>query len=230
MKSERIGDLESLIKRGLSEKKCVVLFHGFGADAGDLAPLANFLDPTGEYSWIFPNGFMQVPVGPGFFGKAWFQIDVAALEKAMTTGVPRDLRDWEPKNLDRALAKALSLLEVVQDQYSEVIVGGFSQGAMLATEVTLNSAFSPSALVLLSTSPLHMGLWSEKIKYKSPIPFFQSHGRDDQVLSFKGAQQVYDLLRAAGWPGELNSFKGGHEIPPQVLNSLRQFLRPIQGQ
>ncbi|MCB0340938.1 MAG: esterase [Pseudobdellovibrionaceae bacterium] len=225
MKLEKIGPLDALVRHGQSPSTCVVLFHGYGADAADLAPLANFLDRDNSLSWVFPNGPREVSVGMGMMGRAWFQIDMESWQKAMLTGEPRDLTNWEPEGLSAAVNKASSLLQTLTSSFDRVIVGGFSQGAMLSTEISLTTSIEPKALVLLSSGPIHYSIWQSQIVDRKKAPVFQSHGKHDEVLSYGGAQKVYDLFKRSGWPVEFTSFNGGHEIPPQVLNSLQKFLK-----
>lgn len=203
----------------------IVLFHGYGADAQDLAPLAHYLNGSSDVTWIFPEGPLQVPIGPGFYGRAWFAIDVEALQRAMLTGQPRNLALRRPSGLDHAKAKTKSFLNEVQSRFTNVILGGFSQGAMLATELTFSAEKKPKALVILSGALLDKKNWQELAKTCRDVPFFQSHGQRDPILSFSGAQDLNEVLNEAGMVGEFHQFQGGHEIPPSILQKLAQFLK-----
>src|SRR6185437_12531546 len=75
---KRYGKLD-VVEVENGRELCVVLFHGFGADAHDLAPLSDVSSQI-KATWIFPNAGLQVPIAPGFMGRAWFHIDVAALD------------------------------------------------------------------------------------------------------------------------------------------------------
>src|SRR5687768_15305080 len=85
----------------------VVCFHGYGADAADLAPLAMELDLPGPARWVFPDA----PLELGFGGKAWFPIDERRLEAAQVEGKPIDLAGRRPAGLDEAAAAARELLK-----------------------------------------------------------------------------------------------------------------------
>lgn len=222
---QRIGPLEAVVSPGQPGGPCIVLFHGYGADANDLAPLAPMLDLPREVTWVFPEGHLEVPIAPGFYGRAWFSIDIDAYENAMRTGKHRELSEKRPPGLDQAKSKASQLLGALKSRHSQLIWGGFSQGAMLSMDLALSLAYPPKALVLMSGALLDRARWTEAVSKVPPTPYFQSHGERDQILAYSGGEELNQLLEKAGWPGEFHSFSGGHEIPLNVLKSLSSFLR-----
>ena len=54
-----------------SEPSTVIFFHGFGADAYDLKSLSEVLSTKNPSRWVFPQGILEVPIGPGWTGRAW---------------------------------------------------------------------------------------------------------------------------------------------------------------
>jgi phospholipase/carboxylesterase len=208
-------------------KASVVFCHGYGADMNDLEQLAFVLDPAGEYNWFFPNGILQVPIGPGFFGRAWFNINIAEYDEAVRSGKHRDLSSRRPKGLDEASLSLKTFLNEKALDPAQLVLGGFSQGAMLATEVALTLETAPKALVLLSGAMLDEKNWKEKMKSRRGLAFFAAHGMNDPVLSFEGAKDLAKAFVEAGWQGHLESFKGGHEIPQPVLQNLTYFLKGL---
>lgn len=193
----------------------------------DLAPLAGVIDPKGEYNWYFPNGSLDVPIGPGFFGKAWFNINIAEFDEAVRTGRHRDMSARRPKGLDEAFQLASTFLDSRKLSNAPLILGGFSQGAMLATEITLMMKETPKALVILSGALLDAKNWKSKMAAKKGMKFFASHGTNDPILSYEGAQDLVKALTESGWDGHLETFRGGHEIPQNVLQNLVYFLRGL---
>ena len=208
---------------------CVVLFHGYGADANDLAPLEGFLDREQKASWIFPQGPMEVIIGPHMTGRAWFDIDIQALEQAMMRGEYRDLTQAQPPGLDAMSEQGEEFLRQLQKNHSNVIIGGFSQGAMLATAITLRAEKKPEALVVLSGALVNESQWKiwAQMENLQGIPLFQSHGENDALLDPKQAVQLFQLLKKAEMKGRRYQFKGGHEIPPTILTQLNEFLKNI---
>jgi phospholipase/carboxylesterase len=221
----KIGKIEALETKGAPDGLCVVLFHGYGADAYDLASLSEAVSGVSGLNWIFPQGPLQVPIGPNWSGRAWFPIDIAALENAIQSGTTRALAQRRPQGLDRARALAFDMIDQLPFAKSKIIVGGFSQGAMLATELALHAADRFAGLILLSGSMLDEPNWKKAAHNHPPLPFFQSHGIRDQVLPLELAQPVSEMLQEAGWQGSLYEFSGGHEIPNNVLQQMGSFIR-----
>lgn len=209
-----------------------VIFHGYGADANDLASLAPALRLP-HVRWVFPNGPLSVALGGGFYGRAWFPVDMVELDRAMREGRPRDLAANRPKELDGLRHEFEVFLKELGVPLDKVLLGGFSQGAMLTTDLTLFSEKPPAGIALLSGTMLNEGEWTQWVQRRSGLRFFQSHGRHDQVLGFAFAQRLESLLKSGGLKGQLLPFDGGHEIPPRVLEELRSFMLrvfPAEGQ
>jgi phospholipase/carboxylesterase len=61
------------------------------------------------------------------------------------------------------------------------------------------------------------------------LPVFQSHGTQDDLLPYVGAERLRDALNKSGLIVEWHSFRGGHEIPESVLRTLSVFLRTVLG-
>lgn len=205
----------------------IVLFHGYGANAYDLFPLHQAVQVKQNVNWIFPDGFLEIPIAPGYIGKAWFPIDIEALQRALMTGSFRDFSEKYPEGLEEARIRAMEMLKALNVPMNQIILGGFSQGAMLATELTLQSQEKPRGLIILSGTLLNQKEWAKLASKKSSLTFFQSHGRSDPILSYQAAKDLNELLRDAGMVGEFISFPGGHEIPYEVIDGMNRYLATI---
>lgn len=208
--------------------RAAVIFHGFGADFTDLAPLADYLGRVDEAAramqWYFPNGPHSVPIGPHMVGRAWFPLRLAELEQS---GV--DFTQVSPPGLDKAVDQAFAACETVLRQlkidWNQLVVGGFSQGAMVALEIALRAPKNLAGVSLLSGSLVDEPRLRELAPKKKGLRFFQSHGEGDSILPFPLAERLEAVLREAGWDGMLLPFRGGHEIPPPVLREWASWLR-----
>lgn len=228
MVNKKIGTLKCQVIEGApASGPCIVFFHGYGANSSDLIPLAEMMSLSTDVTWVFPEAPLQVIIAPGFYGKAWFQIDNKRLELAMKTGEPADMSMSSPKGLDAACMAAISMYEELLKKHSRVILGGFSQGAMLATEVTLTHKVKPAGMVLMSGTLINKTRWSELAPSCHGLPFIQTHGKNDALLGFEYAELLFELLTDAGLSGEFVSFNGGHEIPPKVIERIAHFLRSL---
>jgi phospholipase/carboxylesterase len=108
-----------------------------------------------------------------------------------------------------------------------VVLGGFSQGAMLATDVTLHAERPPGALAILSGSLISKPEWLPLMKARAGLPVLQSHGRADPVLAYQIAETLRDELTAAGVAMKFVPFNGGHGIPPVVVDELGRLAQSL---
>src|SRR5262245_27415216 len=121
-----------------------VLLHGFGASGDDLVPLADELDAPMRF--VFPAAPLELS---GLYGdsRAWWLFDLEQLEEELRRGVPRDRSDEVPEGLPAARLQVTRLLDQLQARFSipdeRLVVGGFSQGAMLALDVALHRGKPP---------------------------------------------------------------------------------------
>lgn len=214
---KKIGKLECLVRPGDNEDINVVLLHGFGANADDLYPLADFLDPEEEFNFYFPNAPHRVDIGGGFTGLGWFPIPLRMLE----VGV--DFTKVRPPGLDESRDIVSDLVFHLNSK--KLYLGGFSQGAMIATEVTLNQADDVEGLIIYSGTLLDEDGWAKKASALKSKRYLQSHGMQDPVLPFSYAQKLNAMLKSAGAVGDFLGFNGGHEIPLPVLKKTAEFLR-----
>jgi phospholipase/carboxylesterase len=204
----------------------VVLFHGYGADMTDLASLSMEIEAEapGRRVWLFPNGHHEVDLGGHFTGRAWFPLRLAELE---AQGV--DFTQATPPGLERARDLAFKAVDLVREElgltWSQVVLGGFSQGSMLALELTLVTPEPPRALVILSGSLVDEPRLRRELPRRKALRFFQSHGLRDGILNYELAEGLERVLRESGLDGQLLAFRGAHEIPRDVLASLAQFLK-----
>ena len=105
------------------------------------------------------------------------------------------------------------------------MIGGFSQGAMLATDIVLRSARPFGGLAIMSGTLVSHSEWLPLMAARKGLPVLQSHGRADPVLPFAIAERLRDELGAAGLPVEFTPFNGGHGIPGPVLDGLARLIQ-----
>lgn len=227
----KIGPLQVIEKRGDKEGLWVILFHGFGADSADLAPLAEVIKAPPGTNWLFPDGPLQVPIGPYHSGRAWFPIDMAEIERMILQGKHRDMSDRTPPGLDAARTMVRDMIAALEVPIERIVLGGFSQGAMIATDFSLHQETSqPRGMVLLSGTLLNRTLWSQLATRHQGLRYYQCHGTNDPILGYTQAKELHSILTASGLVGTFSSFNGGHEIPSTVVNEVGNFLHALNRQ
>jgi len=218
-------NLEYLVKDNQA-KKAVILFHGYGANMQDLYGLNDLIENHTEYDWYFPNGPMPLMLGGGM-SRAWFPIDVEALELAMASGTHRGYADKYPEQFKEVLGLCETFIQNISKQYDELYLGGFSQGAMVATHLTFTKNITVKALICFSGTLIGKDILLKTESKNHNIPFFQSHGKQDAILSFEQAKDLFELLKLDGHTGEFIGFQGGHEIPFEVIKKWSEFMKRL---
>ena len=138
------GGLESILiaTRGRAPSVLVTLCHGFGAPGTDLVPLAEELVPLlpeGESkpAFLFPAAPLDLEDSHGMpNARAWWLINMAKLAELSAVDNLDALRDEIPPGIDEARGGLEDCIEacVSDKQWSstKLVLGGFSQGAMLS--------------------------------------------------------------------------------------------------
>lgn len=202
----------------------IIFFHGYGADCNDLFQLGEIIPLKHKANWLFPNGHLEVPIGPAWTGRAWWNIDMMEIQRAMERGETRDFSNEAPPGMSKARDLAFEMIRQMKVPWNKIILGGFSQGAMLATDLYLRAPETPAGLVIMSGSLVSQDEWKPLVANRQGENFFQDHGQNDQVLGFKQAQKLETLLTQNGMKGSLMGFRGGHEIPQVVLVKISEYL------
>ena len=232
MRELKLGTLTARVTGGTDREgggtgPVVVLLHGYGAPGTDLVPLWRELAVQRDVRFVFP----EAPLELGFGGRAWWPLDMARLQDRFSkTAVERLIREV-PAGIDQARDALLELLAVLERDFGaspeQTVLGGFSQGAMLATDTVLRSSRPFGGLALLSGTLISHDEWLPLMPARKGLPVLQSHGRADPVLPFELAERLQAELVSAGLPVEFIAFNGGHGIPGGVLEGLTRAIRRL---
>lgn len=223
-----LGGLQTLVVPGEPGGLVVAMLHGFGADAYDLLPLADAVAAPPGTTWLFPHAPHEVEIGPHMTGKAWFPIDLMALQLAMMSGRTRDLAQDAPPALAVSRQMVGQMVADFGAELSRTVLAGFSQGAMTATSLAMHADQAPAGLAILSGTLIDAPQWRQLAPLRKGLRYMQSHGRQDPMLGFAAAESLHQLLQSAGWQGEFVAFGGGHEIPGSALRALAELLKACQ--
>lgn len=205
----------------------VILLHGFGAPGDDLVDLAHDLGAPSGTRYLFPAAPLELA---GVYGeaRAWWMIDL----DARAAQLPSALAAQVPDGLLAARGLVTALVErALADSEGALVLGGFSQGAMLALDTALHlptaAAERLAGLLLFSGTTINGQAWAERLAQPDAVaglPVLVSHGHADPLLAFSAAERLRDSLRGAGAAVEWVEFRGGHEIPRVALDGARRVL------
>jgi phospholipase/carboxylesterase len=203
---------------GISNK-LVVFLHGYGADGKDLIDLAN------PFSMAMPNATFISPDAPhpctmSPSGREWFPID------QIPTG---------------AIKASENLISLIQDEakslnlsFKDVILIGFSQGAMMSLQCLLinNQQFSAiigysGALREENVEAAHNQIINGKHNFAN-TPVLLIHGEKDEVVPFQSLISSKNLLNNIGFNIQTLSRPNlGHGIDPEGISAGMELLKII---
>lgn len=217
-----IAGLETTIIDSGQPAAAVVLLHGYGMQPTDLTPFAHSIGVPARF--FFPRAEYPCPLG----GHSWWDVDAEARRGTLANGA-RDLTGQRPSGLESARLRLTQFLEELAREFQprQLILGGFSQGGMLACDFVLRGPHPVDGLVLLSSSRIDFDAWQPLHSRLSGLPAFVSHGEQDVDLSFAAGSALRDFLNASGADVSWVAFPGGHEIPLVVWRGLRKFLTTL---
>jgi|WetSurMetagenome_2_1015567.scaffolds.fasta_scaffold210417_2 phospholipase/carboxylesterase len=217
----------TVIRKGGEGPPTFVLLHGYGSSAEHWIPFTQSIPfpPQGRY--LLPQALLTAPRTDGApDGRAWWDLDLSARLRPGKNGI--NLARENPEGLRRAAHLVRALLSSEGNSSSHpFVLGGFSQGAMVACQIAFTSDEPLAALVILSGTPINEDNWRNGFGRRKGLPVFMAHGREDEILSFDLAERLRKELDAAGLDVTFVPFAGGHDIPAEVVIALGKFLAQI---
>jgi phospholipase/carboxylesterase len=182
----------------------LVLFHGRGADEHDLLPLLDALDPERRLDGYCPRGPLSMPPG----GAHWYAVP--------RVGYP------DPPTFAEGFAAAAGFVDDLP--HENVVLGGFSQGAVMSLAVGLGEGRPrPKAVIAFSGFIPEVEGWSLG---GEPWPAIAiGHGTYDEIIPVELGHRARDRLVAAEATVLYRESPMGHSIDPGFVSDLRPFLR-----
>jgi phospholipase/carboxylesterase len=214
----QVAALDAIV-RGGDGPPSLVMLHGYGSNAGDWLQFEHKLQVPNRGRLVFPQGPLRGPRG----SRGWWWLDI---EGHIPPGERfPDFSGATPAGIKVAATLVRTLLVNVP---GPVVLGGFSQGAMLSAEIAFQTDQELAALVLLSGTTVNEAAWVERFPGRRRLPIFIAHGRRDGVLPFAAMERFQARLRDTGLDVTWFPFDGGHGIPHEVIAALNQFLAGVR--
>ena len=183
----------------------IVALHGWGANAEDVASLLPFINLP-DYQFIFPDAPFPHPHSP--VGKAWYDLRKENMYEGLT----------ESRQMLIDLLQSLESSTGVP--LSRTVLSGFSQGGAMTLDVGLKL---PLAGLAVMSGYLHPDVATTPAKTNFPQILIM-HGRQDEVVPLQSAIKARETVESLGVAVKYHEFDAGHEINPQMLNLLRNFV------
>ena len=199
----------------------IILLHGLGTNADDLAPLCEQLQLP-QVRFVLPDAPLRLPGYPeGAF--AWYDFQVH------NRGEIEQSRDYLFKVMDRfSNDPNLRPKPGTEKQPASIVLMGFSQGGVMAMEAGLN--FKGRVAGIVSMSGYMPDPWSTLTRAQAPFetPILLVHGTEDDVVPIEGSRVAADALVKTGYHQvQLKEFIMSHEISEGSLFAVREFLKSL---
>jgi phospholipase/carboxylesterase len=202
----RVDGLESP-----SHMPLVVVLHGRGADANDLADIAPMLDGPEGYRFVFANAPKPFEPYPGMtFGWTWFD-------------------GWPPtrESIAESRAKLLAFLDEIVDRYppkdGKIVLAGFSQGGMMALDVGFRTALKLRGIVVMSGAIYEEELPGLRARRDQRVLIV--HGTQDDMIPVIAARRTRRVLEEHGIEPEYHEFAMGHHVTEESMAVVSEFIR-----
>ncbi|CAO3626759.1 unnamed protein product [Mucor fragilis] len=216
--------LTSVVVAAKTKQTATVLWcHGLGDTGAGWSFLAEQLSPLFPHvKWILPNAPVKpVSLNGGYPMPAWF--DLSGLDKF-------SLKDEDEKGM---LASVTSVSRIIRDEVdngipaNRIIVGGFSQGCVLALLTGLTSEYKLAGIVGCSG---WLGLSAKFPSIASDAnrktPLLMCHGDADPVVKPEYGFESADKLQQMGYNVTRKVYPGlPHSANEEEIRDIAQFLQ-----
>jgi phospholipase/carboxylesterase len=208
----------------------LVLLHGYASTPQHWLPFTETIRLPRTWRFVLPQAPEPTPPPDGpIDGRAWWRL---ALSTYVRPGqaLP-DFSRAQPAGLRRSSDRVRTLLAEVDARLGSpadrLVLGGFSQGAMVAADIAFRSDRPIAALVLLSPTFVDEAAWTAGMPRRRGVPVLIAHGRRDTILDVAASERLSRAMRDAGLRVTWLPFDDGHEIPAAVVDGVNQFLATI---
>ena len=188
----------------------LVLLHGFGADEKDLMTLRPYIDPA----WAMVSIRAPFREGAGF---RWYALE--------------SVHSWDADELNRsmeALKRWFGKLGTIFPHLSlsNTVVGGFSQGAVMALALGLFAPKPVAGGIMVFSG--YLPILPDHTPSYQKIPVFWGHGENDLILPYNEAKIGYEQLIKEEVPVSFHSYKAGHEVVEEELSDAVSWLKQFR--
>jgi phospholipase/carboxylesterase len=199
-------------KTGNVPQQLFFFFHGWGADG------ANLLDIALALSHDFPDAEFHLPNAPELCeahigGYQWFSLSDESID-ALLNGVESAARIAESYIREKT--------EQAQLEHTNVILFGFSQGAMLAKYLAMTRPKLCQVVAAYSGKLIAL----PKTVQDKHVPMILIHGDEDLVIPVEAMIESYQSLKELGFDVEAyRMINLGHGINQAGLELGHQFIK-----
>lgn len=197
----------------------VIWMHGLGADATDFEPLVPMLQLNAPLRFVFPNAPVRpITINGGAQMRGWYDIDpgaplAGAEDIATSTEAVAQLIEHEVENGIPA---------------ANITLAGFSQGGVIALQLGLSHTQKLRGIMALSTYLHDHERLAERVDFANvDTPIMMAHGISDPMIPITRAITSREALVALNYQVEWHEYAMGHQVCPQEIADIAQWLNQI---
>jgi phospholipase/carboxylesterase len=189
----------------------IVLLHGRGTSEQDMLPLLDVFDPRERLVGAFPRGPLQLPP----IGYHWYVVE--------EVGYP------DPESFTSTYERLGSWLEGLGERtgvgIERTVIGGFSQGAVMAWALALGPGRPrPAGILAMSGFIPTVPEFELGLDGLDGFPVAITHGTLDPVISIDRGRQARDRAKAAGADVVYRETDVPHIVDPRLIPGLVRWL------
>lgn len=234
------GELNCVLiaPRNKKPASLVTLCHGYGASGIDLVgcgeEILSFMPESENVpAFLFPEAPIDLEDEGMYGGRAWWRLNMAKLLELNATNSFEQIRNEIPDGIDDAREKLIKTVEscLIEHHWAgvPVILGGFSQGAMLTTDTCLRGNIgNVSGLIVWSGALICEQAWTAAhATNHRKLPILQSHGTVDPILPITTGRLLNKLFNQLMPTVPLIEFHGPHTIPHEAIEGAAALISQV---
>ena len=209
--------LNTIVLEPLSKgkpKNAVILCHGYGGDGKDISILANYWRAhLPDTIFICPDAPEKCAASPTGF--QWFDLMDQTSEQVLSKSLVAE-------------NKLNKLIDEVKEQNylnaNQIILGGFSQGCMIALQTGIKRKDKINSIIGYSGRIIDTNHLSKNINSRPNIILM--HGERDQIVTVDSFLEAKDFFGKNNYEIEAKIFKNcEHRIPTEGSSLGLQFIK-----
>ncbi len=212
-------------RRGGGDGPAILLCHGFGAPGDDLVDLGRVIDAGAGVRWFFPEAPLTLP-GAGAPGGRSTSSGSRPWRGAAIRGRSRTRRPRASPRPARRSRRPSPRLEAERGVTRErLLIGGFSQGAMLTTEIALTPIARSRGWPASREPPLGRALGRGRAADGAKDPRLPRPRPPGSGAALRRGRGPARAPREGGRLGDVGGARRPARDPPAVVTGLGAFAR-----
>lgn len=237
MKALKLSAIES------APQGAVVMLHGYGASPEDMSNAATWLSEASFFDIFCLEAPHSLPESGGTW-KMWFFLEDWMIRLINNKPAAKSLYQNEQVTQDYIHSYELvkQIITQLSAEYRTLLVMGFSQGGMLASDVVFSmikdhhqqnkpkAKLPVDGLALLSTAAFYRRVYDNleqiaKLKGKGrQLDVIQTHGTTDPIVNVAHGKMLYEKIAQTYPKAKFSKDSGGHTVSPFQYLDLNDWF------